>query len=159
MILRPVVYRRRVLPAERRRAAAILEQFGKSSLAFLTLLPDKLYFFSRSGQSFAAYTLVGNVAVVLGDPVGPDGDIPRLVAQFKTLCEKNDWHPVFYQVLPDYLPVYRDLGFKILKNRRRSRGRRPGFFAVRQRPQKPAVVRQPDAAKGLHHKNALPAPR
>ncbi|MGB9905164.1 MAG: phosphatidylglycerol lysyltransferase domain-containing protein [Desulfotomaculales bacterium] len=115
MILRPVVYRRRVLPAERRRAAAILEQYGKSSLAFLTLLPDKFYFFSRSGQSFAAYTLVGNVAVVLGDPVGPDGDIPRLVAQFKTLCEKNDWHPVFYQVLPDYLPVYRDLGFKFLK--------------------------------------------
>lgn len=115
MLLRPVVYRRRVLPAERKRAKEILEQYGHSSLAYLTLLPDKYYFFSDSGQSFAAYTLVGNVAVVLGDPIGPDGDIPRLIAQFKITCAKNDWHPAFYQVLPDYLPVYRDLGFKSLK--------------------------------------------
>ena len=105
MLLRPVVYRRRVLPAERKRAKEILEQYGHSSLAHLTLLPDKDYFFSASGQSYAAYTLVGNVVVVLGDPIGPDGDIPRLIAQFKITCAKNDWHPVFYQVLPDYLPV------------------------------------------------------
>ena len=115
MILRPVAYRYKVLPAERKRARAILQQHGNSSLAHLTLLPDKYYFFSDSGRSFAAYTLVGNVAVVLGDPIGPDDDIPHLAAKFKAACEKNDWHPVFYQVLPDYLSVYHSLGMKSLK--------------------------------------------
>ncbi len=115
MILRPVVYRRRTLPAERKWAKTILEQYGRSSLAFLTLLPDKFYYFSSSKKSFAAYTLVGNVAVVLGDPIGPVEDIPNLIAQFKKTCERNDWHLIFFQVLPDYLPIYINLGFKVLK--------------------------------------------
>ncbi|MGB9792724.1 MAG: phosphatidylglycerol lysyltransferase domain-containing protein [Thermacetogeniaceae bacterium] len=114
-VLQPVVYRHTVLAAERKRAAAIVTKHGRSSLAHLTLLPDKLYHFSRSGDSFVAYTLVGNVAVVLGDPVGPDDDIPRLVGEFTDLCAKNDWYPAFYQTLPDHLPVYLEHGYKILK--------------------------------------------
>lgn len=115
MLLRPVIYKRRVLLAERKRARAILEQYGYSSLAYLTLLPDKFYYFSNSGQSFAAYTLVSNVALVLGDPVGPTEDIPCLITQFKNTCSKNDWYPVFYQVLPDYLSVYHAMGLRSLK--------------------------------------------
>jgi len=115
MVLQPVVYRRTVLAAERERARGILERHGRSSLAHLTLLPDKTYFFSRSGQSFAAYTLVGNVAVALGDPVGPEEDIPRLISEFRDTCGENDWYPVFYQTLPDHLPGYHTAGFKSLK--------------------------------------------
>lgn len=115
MVLRPVVYRRTVLLSERKRAARIVERHGRSSLVHLTLLPDKIYYFSRSGKSFVAYTLVGNVAVVLGDPVGPEQDIPLLVAEFTAFCAVNDWHPAFYQVLPDYLPVYQAQGYRILK--------------------------------------------
>ncbi|MGI9863057.1 hypothetical protein SDD30_16905, partial [Moorella naiadis] len=42
MVLRPVVYRRTVLLAERKRAAAIVQKYGRSSLVHLTLLPDKV---------------------------------------------------------------------------------------------------------------------
>ncbi|HAG10029.1 MAG TPA: hypothetical protein DCK76_01195 [Desulfotomaculum sp.] len=115
MILRPVIYRRSILPYERKRALNILTKFGHSSLAYLTLLPDKFYFFSNSGRSYAAYTLVGNVAIVLGDPIGPKDDISKLVNEFKETCLKNDWHSVFYQVLPEYLTIYHDLGFKSIK--------------------------------------------
>ncbi len=115
MVLRPVVYRRTVLLPERKKAAGIVERYGRSSLVHLTLLPDKIYHFSRSQRSFVAYTLVGNVAVVLGDPVGPEDDIPHLIDEFTTFCANNDWHPAFYQVLPDYLPVYQACGYKILK--------------------------------------------
>jgi len=115
MILRPVIYRRSILPHERKRALDILIKFGHSSLAYLTLLPDKLYFFSNSGRSYAAYALVGNVAIVLGDPIGPKDDLNQLVSQFKETCFNNDWHPVFYQVLPENLSTYHNLGFKSLK--------------------------------------------
>ncbi|MFA5384007.1 MAG: phosphatidylglycerol lysyltransferase domain-containing protein [Eubacteriales bacterium] len=115
MILRPVIYRRRILPYERKRALNILTRFGHSPLAYLTLLPDKLFFFSNSGKSYAAYTLVGNVAIVLGDPIGPKDDLSQLVSQFKETCLKNDWHLVFYQALPDNLPAYHNMGFKSLK--------------------------------------------
>lgn len=114
-LLRPVLYRRTVVAAEMEKARSILQQFGRSSLAHLTLLTDKYYYFSHSTKSFVAYTLIGNVAVVLGDPVGPEEDATHLVGDFKNMCEKNDWHPVFYQVLPDYLAVYQAAGFKFLK--------------------------------------------
>lgn len=114
-ILRPVVYRRITVPAEREKARAIVNRHGRSSLAHLTLLDDKDYFFSRSGLSFVAYTLVGNVAVALGDPIGPDEDIADLISRFKEVCEKNDWHPVFYQVLPDFLALYQEAGLKSMK--------------------------------------------
>lgn len=115
MVLRPVVYRRTVLVSERKKAASIVERYGHSSLVHLTLLPDKIYHFSLSQKSFVAYALVGNVAVVLGDPVGPEDDIPHLIEEFTTFCANNDWHPAFYQVLPDYLSVYQANGYNILK--------------------------------------------
>ncbi|WP_169719317.1 phosphatidylglycerol lysyltransferase domain-containing protein [Desulfovirgula thermocuniculi] len=115
MVLRPVIYRRTVLPAERKRAAEIAKRYGRSSLAHLTLLPDKIYYFSRSGNSFVAYTLVGNIALALGDPIGPEEEILQVIAEFTTYCGRNDWHPAFYQVLPDYLSAYEACGYKILK--------------------------------------------
>ncbi|SMB97652.1 phosphatidylglycerol lysyltransferase [Thermanaeromonas toyohensis ToBE] len=115
MVLRPVIYRHTVLPAERERAAEIVQKYGRSSLAHLTLLPDKVYYFSRSGNSFVAYALVGNVALVLGDPIGPEEEIPQIIAEFTAYCGRNDWYPAFYQVLPDYLPAYEACGYKVLK--------------------------------------------
>jgi len=115
MVLRPVIYRRTQLVSERKKAAKIAEKYGHSSLVYITLLHDKSYFFSSTGKSYAAYTVVGNVAVVLGDPVGPDEDIGLLVAEFDEFCARNDWYLAFYQVLPNYLSIYRARGYKILK--------------------------------------------
>jgi phosphatidylglycerol lysyltransferase len=30
-------------------------------------------------------------------------------------CDRNDWHPTFYQIRPDDLDLYRSLGFHVLK--------------------------------------------
>ncbi|ACK65052.1 protein of unknown function DUF470 [Rippkaea orientalis PCC 8801] len=101
--------------AERKRAKSIVEAYGRSSLARLTLLEDKAYYFSPSGQSMIAYVPKGRVAMVLGDPIGPREDRREVIVTFGQFCGLNDWYPAFYQTLTDDLALYHALGFKSIK--------------------------------------------
>jgi phosphatidylglycerol lysyltransferase len=114
-LFRPVFYRLRTLPEERADAARILESHGRSSLDPFKLAHDKAFFFSGSCASFVAYRVSRGFAVALADPVGPDEEIPGLIRSFAGFCEDNDWRLAFYQVLPDFLPFYRQAGFKKMK--------------------------------------------
>ncbi len=113
MLLRPVFVRDPATPAERARAAEIVQQYGHSSLARMTLFDDKTYFFSPGG-SYLAYTVKGRMAVALGDPIGPEADLFATVTCFREFCSRNDWEPAFYQTLPETLAVYRAAGFEAL---------------------------------------------
>ncbi len=111
LLIRPVLARHRASPGEQASAWEIVRRYGRTSLARLTLLDDKLYFFSPGG-SVIAYVVEGRVAVVLGDPIGPPDDSFGAIEGFKRFSSRNDWIPSFYQVLPDYLPLYRRAGFR-----------------------------------------------
>ncbi len=113
MLLRPVFVREPATPEERDRARAIVEQYGHSSLARFLLFDDKRYFFSPGG-SVIGYALAGRTAVALGDPVGPAEDLLPSLQAFTSLCQRNDWLPVFYQTLPETLEVYKAAGFDAL---------------------------------------------
>ena len=116
MLLRPMLLRGE--PAndtQHRLASSIVEVHGRSSLAALTLLKDKAYFFSASGNSFIAYVPKGRGAVVLGDPIGPPEEAADVIRGFQEFCRLNDWTPGFYQTQPDLLPLYGQLGFRALK--------------------------------------------
>jgi phosphatidylglycerol lysyltransferase len=113
MLARPVLARRSASPAERTRARQIVEAWGHSSLAGLTLLTDKSYFFSPGG-SVVAYVVKGRIALVLGDPIGPPDDMPACLAAFASFCSTNDWQPAYYQVLPEGLETYKAAGYDIL---------------------------------------------
>lgn len=116
MILRPVLLRGEpATTQERQQAKAIVEQYGRSSLARLTLLNDKAYYFSPSGRSVIAYAAKGRGAIALGDPIGPEDDRKEAIIGFIKFCQRNDWHPAFYQTLPDDLELYRSLGFRVLQ--------------------------------------------
>lgn len=116
MLLRPVLLRGEpATPEERLRAKEIVEKYGRSSLARLTLLHDKAYYFSPSGSSVIAYVPKGRGAIALGDPIGPNEDCKEVIFGFQQFCQRNDWHPAFYQTMPDYLDLYRALGFRVLK--------------------------------------------
>lgn len=114
MLLRPVIYRYRTWRPDNLLVDSIAREYGISSLVYFALWPDKQYFFNDSRSAFVAYSLVGNVAVALGDPVGPAEEIPDMIEHFSALCRDNDWQPAFYQVLPDYLAFYRKAGFRTL---------------------------------------------
>jgi phosphatidylglycerol lysyltransferase len=109
MILSPVLVHLPTTPEERRRAVEIVQAYGRSSLARMTLFEDKSYFFTPGG-SVIAYAVKGRAALALGDPIGPSEDFEPAVCAFQRLCANNDWIPAFYQVLPDGLAAYERSG-------------------------------------------------
>ena len=115
LLFRPVLYRLRTRPLEHAAAGAIVREHGRSSLDFFKVWPDKSYFFSASGRAFLAYGCAGGFALVLGDPVGPAGEIEPVVRQFARFCDDNGWGFAFYQTLPDFVPDYRRCGLSTLK--------------------------------------------
>lgn len=116
MLLRPMLLRGEPANEEQhRRAKAIVEAHGHSSLAAMTLLKDKAYFFSRTGRSCIAYVPKGRGAVALGDPIGPLQEAGEMIQDFQDFCRLNDWSPGFYQTQPDLLPLYERLGFRAIQ--------------------------------------------
>ncbi len=113
MLLRPVFLRETATHEERGRARLIVEGYGHSSLAHPLLFDDKRYVFTPGG-SVIGYALVGRVAVTLGDPVGPTEDLLPSIRAFASLCQRDDWLPVFYQTLPESLEAYKSAGFDAL---------------------------------------------
>jgi phosphatidylglycerol lysyltransferase len=114
-LFRPVRYRYLTLPHEREQARIIAEQYGRHSLDYFKLWPDKSYFFCPSRTAFLAYRVGADFAVVLGDPVGPEGEIEGIIRGFMAMCRENDWGLAFHQTLPDFIGCYERLGFKKLK--------------------------------------------
>jgi phosphatidylglycerol lysyltransferase len=115
MLLRPVLSHAGATLQERERAKRIVEQHGNSSLARFTLLTDKSYYFSPSGQTVIAYVPKGRGAIALGDPIGPVADREEAILGYQQFCAENDWYPAFYQTLPDHLELYQSLQFRVIK--------------------------------------------
>jgi phosphatidylglycerol lysyltransferase len=113
MLLRPIFVREPATKVERLHAQKIVEQYGHSSLARFLLFNDKYYYFS-SGGSVIGYALARRTAVTLGDPVGPKADLLPTIQSFSSLCQSNDWLPVFYQTSPETLELYKSAGFDAL---------------------------------------------
>ncbi len=114
-LFRPLAYRLLTLPQERSLVKGILDQYGRSSLDYFKLWPDKSYFFSEDNRCVIAYAAAWNVALCLGDPVGPEDQLESTTQRFMRWCADNGWIVAFHQVLPDFLPMYRRLGFQTLK--------------------------------------------
>jgi phosphatidylglycerol lysyltransferase len=114
-IFRPVLYIYRTHPREITQARDIVEKHGRSSLDFFKYYPDKSFFFTSTQNSFIAYRVGNNCAITLGDPVGPPLEINIVIRDFTSFCSENDWTIGLYQVLPDFLAIYEQLGFKKLK--------------------------------------------
>ena len=113
MLLSPVLMREPASMQEQARAKALVEKWGHSSLARFTLFPDKSYFFSPGG-TLCAFVVRGRVALVLGDPVGPEADLPDALEAFKKHCQQSDWLAAFYQVQGNHLELYQSKGFDAL---------------------------------------------
>ncbi len=113
LMLRSVFIRQPATRAERERATGIVQSYGMSSLASITLLPDKSYYFTSGGSAVAFVTNSG-IGLALGDPIGPALDAASAIEEFRSYCIAHDWRPAFYQTLPDHLEIYRANDFDTL---------------------------------------------
>jgi phosphatidylglycerol lysyltransferase len=113
-LLAPVVVHAPATEKERQQARKIIQKYGCSELARYCLFNDKRYFFS-SGGSVLSYVYRNRVVMVLGDPIGPDGDMLSAIREFLEFCSRNDWNFAFYQTHPDRNNDYQNAGLELIK--------------------------------------------
>ncbi|HTV94813.1 MAG TPA: bifunctional lysylphosphatidylglycerol flippase/synthetase MprF [Steroidobacteraceae bacterium] len=95
--------------------AAVLIQNAHDATANLALLGDKSLLFNADRTAFIMYQASGSSWVSMGDPVGPPALYEPLVWTFLENCDDMAVEPVFYQIKPDNLPLYIDLGLTLSK--------------------------------------------
>jgi phosphatidylglycerol lysyltransferase len=83
--------------------------------ANVVFLRDKALLFNDSQTAFIMYAVRGRSWVALGDPVGPDDELPELIWRFREMCDREGGRPAFYQVTADALPYYLDIGLTPIK--------------------------------------------
>mgnify|MGYP001283972291 CR=1 FL=1 len=115
LILRPVAAV--LLPNEQEREAArvLTRTYGTNTISYFALETGKSFFFSISGKSFISYVLEGDVAVVAGDPIGPEEEMSSIISQFLSYCQQQDWTTVFWQIRDAHAELYRQAGMHLLK--------------------------------------------
>lgn len=108
-LFRPArVTHRPATPAELDRVAPIVAA-ARGTSAHLALLGDKELLF-QDDQAFLMFGVQGKSWIAMGDPVGPPEARRELAWRFRTLADaEGDW-AAFYEVGPDDLPLYLDLG-------------------------------------------------
>lgn len=116
---------RPLLAAEDEQAYAKARQVvaeSASATAHLALLHDKRLLLHPEGDAFLMYQLSGNSWVAMGDPVVVGQDARHvsersydLAWAFREMTDEHGGATVFYQVSPELLPMYVDLGLALLK--------------------------------------------
>jgi lysyl-tRNA synthetase, class II len=99
---------------DRELARALVAEWGSDTLAPFALRADKSYFFSVDRHAFLAYRVVGGVAIVSGDPVGPAEALDRLVLGFIEFAHGRDWRIAILGASERCLGLYREHGLHTL---------------------------------------------
>src|SRR5260370_37184269 len=102
---------------ERRVVVSHTRTYGKNSICYFALSEEKAYFFSASRKTIISYVLEGDVAVVAGDPIGPESELVDALKEFIEFCYQQDWTIVLWQVRHDLDAVYHSVVLLLLKIR------------------------------------------
>ncbi len=97
---------------EQARAVVAASTWTYANLVFRR---DKALMFSSSRNAFLMYRRQGKSWITMGDPIGSKDEAAELIWKFRGLCDRYDGWPVFFEVRPDNLPLYLDLGLELNK--------------------------------------------
>jgi phosphatidylglycerol lysyltransferase len=100
--------------ADLERVAELIEK-GEDTTANLALLGDKNLFFNKDRTACIMFQTSGGSWVAMGDPIGPAELGEALAWEFLEDCDSMAVSAVFYQVTPERLPLYIDLGLNLSK--------------------------------------------
>lgn len=93
---------------------ALVERSSRAD-ARLAGLGDKNFLRSPGGETFLMYGQKGGSLITMGDPVGPEKDWEELLWSFRELSDGKALRSVFYQISPERLDLYIDMGLQIVK--------------------------------------------
>jgi lysyl-tRNA synthetase, class II len=110
--LAPWRYRLKQETRERRVARALVHDWGADTLAPFVLRTDKSYFFSADERAFLAYRVVGGVAIVSSDPIGPPAAFGPLLDRFIEFARERDWRVAVLGASEASLELYRGRGLR-----------------------------------------------
>ena len=114
-LLRPAPPRPAARLPEDLQLVAALVAAAPDTTANLALLGDKNLMFNAERTAFIMYQVSGHSWVAMGDPVGPAEACEPLAWEFLESCDVMAVSPVFYQVKPENLALYIDLGLNLSK--------------------------------------------
>ena len=112
--LAPWRYRYAQEARHRRRTRDLVAAWGADTLAPFVLRADKSYFFDEEESAFLAYKVVGGVAIVSGDPIGPRESFSDLVGSFLRFAHARGWRVAILGVSENALDLYRSHGLHAL---------------------------------------------
>jgi lysyl-tRNA synthetase class 2 len=109
-------WRHRVSQEEHERTVArtLVHAWGSDTLAPFVLRADKSYFFSEDERAFLAYRVVGGVAIISGDPIGPREHADNLLARFVGSARERGWRVAILGASEPWLPLYASHGLHAL---------------------------------------------
>jgi lysylphosphatidylglycerol synthetase-like protein (DUF2156 family) len=110
----PWRYRLQREDSERSLAHRLVTTWGSDTLAPFALRADKSYFFSTDGAGFLAYRVVGGVALVAGDPIGPARLRRELMQRFLEFAHERGWRIAVLGAGERCVADYRALGLRAL---------------------------------------------
>jgi len=93
-------------------AYRLVTTWGADTLAPFALRADKSYFFSDDRAAFLAYRVVGGVALVAGDPIGPEALRHDLVRRFLQFAHDRGWRVAILGACGECVRGYRELGLR-----------------------------------------------
>ncbi|HET7037896.1 MAG TPA: DUF2156 domain-containing protein [Thermomicrobiaceae bacterium] len=105
-VLRPVLRPTREAASDRERADALLRAYGEAGTSYMTRWPGNVRLLNGARDAYLAYRLIGDVALVLGDPIGPVEGAARAIDEFLDICAVNGWTPAFYGASARYLDQF-----------------------------------------------------
>jgi lysyl-tRNA synthetase, class II len=100
--------------ATRARAVQLVRRHGSDTLAYFKLRRDKHYLFSPDGTAFLGYRVENGVALVSGDPIGPDGALPSLLRELSAFAERRGLALAALGISGRTRPLFEQLGLNAL---------------------------------------------
>ncbi|MCO6048178.1 bifunctional lysylphosphatidylglycerol flippase/synthetase MprF [Mesorhizobium sp. RP14(2022)] len=83
--------------------------------AALAFLGDKQFLLSPDKRGFVMYARSGGSLIAMGEPIGPADVVRDLGWAFRDLADRQAARTVFYEVGPESLPLFLDMGLVALK--------------------------------------------
>lgn len=101
-------------------AREVVERWGTDSLSPFTLRRDKAHYFypasptTNGDATLIAFRVVRGVAIVSGDPIGPEHSALASLSSFLEMCSSRGWLVAIVGASDRYLDAYRKLGLRTL---------------------------------------------